>query len=261
MAEQDELLQEVLDHPDDDEPRLAYAGWCEHQTDEPTVARGEFIQAQITISHLGEGIDPFIQMLLREREQTLRKLHQLAWAAAVAPLVEDYVFDRGFVELVSLSARSFLDRSTQLFSLTPVRHLDLQGGREEAQEVFASPQLLKIRSLRMNAGNLDDASLKLLAASPNVAALRWLSLADNRIGLEGIEALAGSPYLKELVYVNLSGNPVDPTERYAQDNGNIVDQWLPESGQMLEARFGYLRWLHIEARTIDATPNRFRTGL
>jgi uncharacterized protein (TIGR02996 family) len=261
MAEQDELLQAVLDNPDDDAPRLAYADWCERQNDEPTRARAEFIQAQILVNHLDEASDPFVPALLREQEQTLRSIHQAAWAAAVAPLVDDYVFNRGFVELASLSARNFLDRSTQLFSLAPVRHLDLNGVREVAQELFASPQLLKIRSLRMNACSLDDDNLKLLAASENASALRWLSLANNDIGLEGIAALAASPFLKELVYLNLSGNPVDPVERYAHDNGNIVDQWLPESGEMLEARFGYLRWLHIEARTIDATPNRFRIGL
>src|ERR1700704_6389023 len=99
MAEQDELLQAVLDNPDDDAPRLAYADWCERQSDEPTKARAEFIQAQMLADHLDEGRDPFVPALLREQEQTLRSVHQAVWAEAIAPLVDDYAFNRGFVEL------------------------------------------------------------------------------------------------------------------------------------------------------------------
>ena len=42
MATESQLITEVLDNPDDDDPRLVYADWLDEQGD----PRGEFIRVQ-----------------------------------------------------------------------------------------------------------------------------------------------------------------------------------------------------------------------
>ena len=44
MTDEAARLKAVLDAPDDDAPRLAYARWSEEQGDEVSVARAELIQ-------------------------------------------------------------------------------------------------------------------------------------------------------------------------------------------------------------------------
>jgi len=258
MAEQDELLQAVLDQPDDDAPRLAYADWCQQQSDEPTKARAEFIRTQIrlfrqinSLSH-GEWFD------LSQREQDLRKTYHDVWASTLGLMVYDYTFNRGFVEYISLSARGFLDHAQQLFSLAPILHLKLTELYGVLDELFTSPHLLRIRSLNLERCALVDQDIPKIADSPVLESLRWLSLAENGLTLNGAEALARSHLSKRLVYVSFYGNPVDPGGRYAADNEFILDSWLPEEGKLLESRYGFLPWLHRDAETIfDVIPNRF----
>src|SRR5262245_2269860 len=108
MAEQDELLQAVLDQPDDDAPRLAYADWCAQQSDEPTRTRAEFIRAQIRLTRQINNLTYEEWFDLSQREEKLRKTYRAVWASTLGLLVNDYTFNRGFVEYVSMSARGFL---------------------------------------------------------------------------------------------------------------------------------------------------------
>lgn len=45
-TDRDALLRAVLDHPDDDLPRLAFADWCEENGDD---ARAEFVRVQVAL--------------------------------------------------------------------------------------------------------------------------------------------------------------------------------------------------------------------
>jgi uncharacterized protein (TIGR02996 family) len=261
MAEQDEVLQSVLDKPDDDAPRLAYADWCDLQTDEPTSARGKFIRIQIGSAHFGQNVEPLIKFMLQSQEETLLRDYRQVWAAPIAPLVDDYVFDRGFVALITISARTFLESADQLFALAPIQHLNLTSMNEVADELFQSPYLSRIRSLQMDRCDLTDRQIQSFAASPNVTGLRWLSAGDNHIGMEGADAVAASSFLTGLAYARFSGNLIDLEEQYSQDNGNIVDRWLPDAAVLLERNHGYRPWLHRNSATVDAMPDRFRMEL
>lgn len=250
MTEQ-EALARVLRDPEQDEPRWQYASLMDSAGD----ARGEFIRLQIAEA-LAE--NQSARTIYGLRANLLRQSRGGEWAAGVAPLVADYQFQRGFVAAVKMPARAFLERAPTLFSRAPIRHLDLSDVRECAEELFASPHLLHIRSLSMNQCQLDDGDVMRFANSPYVRELRWLSLALNRIGLQGAEWLAMSPNLPKLLYVNFRGNEVDPGQQFTHDQGYVVDSWLPEEGRELEARFGPLRWLHCEARTLnEVPPDRF----
>lgn len=76
-------LQAVLDAPEDDAPRLAYAEWCDRQRD----ARGEFIRFQI---EQAEGKRPILDLWPGADFPKLR-----AWAEPVWPLVTKFTFRRG----------------------------------------------------------------------------------------------------------------------------------------------------------------------
>lgn len=258
MAEQDELLQAVLENPDDDAPRLAYAAWCEQQSDEPTRVRGEFIRTQIRlVGQTNLSYEDWFD--LSNREEQLRKAYRTAWAGALVTLVNEFTFNRGFVEYISLSGRGFLDNAQQLYAVAPILHLKLSYVVGVFDELFASSHLRRIRSLDLERCGLTDQHIKRLAESPVLEHLRWLSLAENNLNIAGAEALAGSPLSKQLVYVNFYGNPVDPGGLYALDNEFIMDSWLPEEGKILESRHGFLPWLHRDAATIyEVVPNRFQ---
>lgn len=255
MPDHSELLSAVLADPDDDAPRLAYAAWCGEQTDPALAARARFIEAEIAASHL----DADEAFVLRCDAKDLLAAYGDVWTVPVTRHASRPVFDRGFVELVTLSATDFLARAEILLARAPIRHLDLTEVVDVAEELFSSPHLARIRSLRLDRAGLRDEHVAILARSPFLEELRWLSIGENRVTMEGAGALAASDRLPRLAYVRFFGNPVDPGERQAHDQGVVVDAWLPPEGEALEARFGPIRWLHTDAQTLmEVVPDRFR---
>jgi hypothetical protein len=258
------LLEKILNDPDCDRLREKYAADCLPPQD----PRADLIDVQLRLARPEEGRSGTDAYLLSVREGELLRQYRDVWGEPVAGLVADYEFHRGFVELVRLPAGQFLERAEKLFSSAPILHLDLTAVGDAAGELFRSPYLSRIRSLSMNRCGLGDREIKILAQSPRLQNLQWLSLAYNRITREGIEALArassrrrgapGSLPLGSLVYVNLYGNPTDPTERYADDQGIVTDTWLPPEGVELEKKYGALPWLHRDGEGAHRRfPDRF----
>jgi len=259
MLENDALLKAVLEKPDDDAPRLAYADWCLKQTDEVTRARGEFIRTQITMAGLPVAGQTEQRSNLEFREEKLLRMHGRAWAGEPGTLADKVTFYRGFVELAELPARRFLEAAARLLALAPIRHLNLTGAAAVARDLFSSPYLAKIRSLSLDGCGWQDGDMHWLVESAGLPALRWLSLVNNRLGFEGARTLAASKLSKQLVHVNFEGNPVNPGRRYSTDNGNMVADWLPEEGQWLEKWHGRQTWLHAaEGSDWIPVPDRFR---
>jgi len=244
------LLEKILGDPDCARLRGAYAADCLSPQD----PRAEFIDVQLRLAQPEQGSSGTDAYLLSVRERDLLRQYREIWGEPIASLVEDYEFHRGFVELVRLPARQFLEQAPKLFSSAPILHLDLTAVGDAAEDLFRSSHLSRIRSLSMNRCGLGDREIQALAQSSHLQNLQWLSLAYNRITRKGIAALAkasasrrGGPRpspLGSLLYANLYGNPVDPTECYAEDQGIVTDTWLPPEGVALEEKYGYLPWLH-----------------
>lgn len=258
MPENEPLLKAVLDSPDDDAPRLRYAEWCEQQPDLATKDRARFIRAQIALSKLAV---PDQTYELRSTSEKLNRVHAAVWALPLVALVDRYQFDRGFVELVGLSAKHFLENAPQLFKRAPIRHLVLSAVLPSFPDLLRSEHLKGLRSLQLDRCELGDNEIAALANCENASELRWLSVTYNQIGENGVAALARSRCLKKLCYVCLAGNPIEPNEQYSYDNGFVVESSLPPDGVRLEARLGHLRWLHHAAITLeDSIPSRFRVA-
>lgn len=246
-----EALRAVLEHPDDDAPRLAYAALMDQTGD----ARGRFIRLQLRAAHATVEME---KSILNGRAERLLLDHRKRWSQPVKGISGDYRFYRGFIAYVALPARSFLDNAERLLAATPIQHISFQDAKPYLVDLLASGQLRGLRSLSFDRAGLDDEDVKRIATSADLAQLRWLSLGDNELTLPGIEELAKSSTLPKLRYVNFEGNPVDPGEQFVDDQGIIVETWMPSSGEWLEEEYGPLPWLHVNAATTnDLPPDRF----
>src|SRR5262245_14766845 len=94
------LLWEIIEHPDDDDPRLIYADWLEERGS----PRAEFIRLQCDRAKLEQ---PASRELLR-REQSLLAAHRWDWLSSLGLSLMWYAFRRGFVEDAMVSAEEFI---------------------------------------------------------------------------------------------------------------------------------------------------------
>lgn len=245
MIEQPELLRAVVENPDLDAPRLAYADWCATIDEDDMRARAEFIRGQIDllltspeILHSGGA------HRLQRRVAELARTWQRVWSEPLLPDVASCAFQRGFIGHVKMSAVQFLENAERVFALSPIQHLDLTGVRERRDDVLASPFLGRLKSLSLDGCGLGAEDVQVIGSTPALLGLRWLSLRNNRLNLDGARAIAASPILKGLRVIQMTGNPVDPTEQLGIESGEVVHANLPESGEILEREFGPLPWLH-----------------
>src|SRR5437660_1562327 len=142
MSDDRAMLQPVLDAPDDDAPRLAYAAWSEAQGEEVAAARGELIRAQIELERMEHKNAPAGELFrIRDRIDELITRHGREWAQPLRDWVESFEFRRGFVGWVKLSATRFLEYGQRIFALVPVQHVDLTAVRDVDERLFESPLL------------------------------------------------------------------------------------------------------------------------
>jgi uncharacterized protein (TIGR02996 family) len=124
---EDAFLQDILENPDDDTPRLIYADWLTDRGD----PRGEFIQVQCRIAQAGDpfrsgrlwGMPAAVLKAWRAREQELLASHGERWRQSLRSLATEIEFHRGFPERVTVPADEFLARGGELFRATPIREV------------------------------------------------------------------------------------------------------------------------------------------
>lgn len=210
MNDYDHLLRAVRAAPDDDHPRLIFADWFEQNGD---AERAEFVRVQCRLAAL-----PYVTnewRRLRDRERHLLGANRARWVAAF-PVLRDrgvtasdrWEFRRGFVECVTLSARSFLDRGEAVFRLAPVRRLRLVGVARHLPAVLRSSLLPRVQDLLLTDQRLTWANVRQLARAPVLGRLCGLFLGGGGIGDEGAVELFSSPHLGNLREVNLAWSPV-----------------------------------------------------
>jgi len=248
------LQRRILEHPDDDSPRVELAELLDAEGD----PRGELIRAQLQIrDHRRKGGDDGIGAL-DAREKELLAAYGKSWAGPIASMVDRYRFRRGFVEEITCSAERFSADCRKMLSLAPIRHLNLTGVVGHL-EVFSSPCLQQIVSLAVSKSKIGDAGAKAIAASTHLSKLRWLGLSFCDIGDGGLEALARSTHLPNLHYLGFNQNrAADPTPRAAGTDfhGTVVDAEHPAAGRELIKRVGRKPWLTIDPLQFRVWPPR-----
>jgi uncharacterized protein (TIGR02996 family) len=221
------FLQAILDHPQADRPRSDYARWLDERCD----PLGEFIRVQCRLASAGNDGPCLFELETREQEL----LHEFGerWAGPVASAVSLYVFRRGFVEEVAVTAAEFLAHADALFGLAPIQvihfsdagdqvaalahsaHLgraqfldfsDNRLGDSGVRVLIRSRHLGEVRGLNLTAVGMGDAGAQALAGALGFHGLRELYLDGNRIGNAGAQALAASPQLRSLTGLFLANN-------------------------------------------------------
>jgi uncharacterized protein (TIGR02996 family) len=253
MQQHEAFLQAILEEPDADAPRLIFADWLDDQGESD---RAEFIRTQCLLADL-PAHDPRQAELERQTTLLLAE-HEQRWTRELRGRVAYWAFHRGFVEEVGARTAGFVEHSSVLFQLAPLRevhlwahtpiplladcpylgrlrHLDLSGSplREgDVRALVESPHLAGLHGLNLSSTNLGDTAARLLARSPHLAELRELYLFGNPIGDEGAWALAVSPHLCRLKVLYLDFNPGMGSSR-----GGLLQRFGP-AGHFLPGREG-----------------------
>jgi uncharacterized protein (TIGR02996 family) len=222
------FLRDIIEHPDDDTPRLVYADWLD---DHGQPARAALIRIQCELAKLPDS-DPRRHSLEAQEEKLLDKYREKR-SGDIPDFVERCEFRRGFVGFIMAPAAKFLKdpqgwdrlplvREAWFHGVTPrlapammaspflaqLTSLDLSGigyGDARAEAVAASPQVRGLTALCLVRTHMTDAGMKALASSRHLGGLRALDVGVNRIGDEGLEALGKSRPLRQLVSLNISG--------------------------------------------------------
>jgi uncharacterized protein (TIGR02996 family) len=207
MSAGNEFLAHILAHPDDLTPRLVYADWLDEHGE---TERAEFIRVQIELSQAEEFSPRWRE--LDGRQEWFIKNRKKQWLAPLKGLTLYARFFRGFVEDVTVFARSWLQRGDRLFQLTPIRTirctLSHSDNHVPLAEVLASFLTARLSGLDLsNNLSVGDDRARDLAQSPNLAGLTTLDLERSRISVAGARLLANAEHLMRLTSLNLTGAP------------------------------------------------------
>ena len=191
MSEEKALLRAIVEDPDDDTVRLAYADWLEEQGGDERLARAEFIRVQMSLSRMADD-DP-ARTALVVREARLLNTHRESWQAPVKGLAREFVFRRGFVDEVSLPQAMLVGHGNMLLDRAPVTLARVIGdGTDNPRDLARWPGLRRVRGLDLSMMNVDQPGVRDVFQSPAVGGLRRLDLGQIPFGL-----LEGGKWLRE----------------------------------------------------------------
>jgi uncharacterized protein (TIGR02996 family) len=207
MTEEEAFIQAIADNPADDTPRLIFADWLEERGD----PRAEFIRVQCALHQLPSDDSQRAELAHRQRE--LRRRHEAVWTAPLRGWVDEWEFERGLIERVTLTPFNFTLWADVLFRLAPVRDIHFYRRNhvtlKEIEALADSPYLGRLSVLKLNTdrGIRDDA-VRVLAATPSLTNLSSLDLSENWIEDPGAALLAESPHLERLDSLKLGRNRI-----------------------------------------------------
>jgi uncharacterized protein (TIGR02996 family) len=192
----DAFLQDILENPEDDAPRLIFADWLDEFGDEPDRARAELIRIQCRQDQEGPSRE------LKARVKQLRGAYIGRWLGSLTGVGLSVEFRRGMVR-VGLSATKFLHPHVQRIALewfprAGAHELHLCGDLPDPSAVTASPVLAKVHTLHWSAWGLRDEAVRLLVDSPHLGTLKFLQFKGPLLGDIGVGYLAASPHLQQL---------------------------------------------------------------
>lgn len=255
------LLQDIQESPGDDAPRAAYADLLQDRGD----PRGEFIAIQLKRSQLPATHEQ--QTVLAAEEANLLQRHGAEWMgpalqecgamARVAHLLDKTqyaLFERGFIEHVSLSVRNYLRHAAALAQqhdvLKKVRLLNVNRSRRWYEHFAKCEAIKSLEQIDLQGHNLHSNVLGTLF--PNVPhALRRLILTNN--SLFGYLSLRT---LQRLEHLDLCLNAYG-----RQHDEDIVDNVAAMTHHLPELRRLDLRYNDLPDTTISAIQEESRRGV
>ena len=209
---EDALLAEIIEHSDDDGPRLVYADKLVEAGD----PRGEFIQIQCAIAAGNRDVS-----LLR-REQALLARYGARWIKELKPGVVSGTFCRGFLQDLHVKPRKFFRHANSILTRTPVTGLCVFGlAQKRVASLVDLPQLSSLRRLMVAECRIGANGLSTMLASPVLAGVTDLSLRD--INLDTLEPLHHWHKLTGLKRLSIAQNPLPtPTLLFLARGGRAI---------------------------------------
>lgn len=228
MAIDPKLLQQILDHPRDDDPRLVLADSLQSKND----PRGELIIAQCRLAERGTPREE--RATLKMETARLLQAHGDKWMAVVKG-VGNAKMARGFIDSIVANAKKLADKCSEIFEREPVTRLTItEANSKNLSPLAAGGAFARVLRLTIR-GNIGAGGARVLAGALGkrkiaepleylnvggtgldadaIAALvdvlggcRSLCLTGNGIGDEGVTAIAKAKSLSNLETLYLSAN-------------------------------------------------------
>lgn len=209
-----EFLAAIIENPEDDGPRIAYANWLKKQGD----PRGEFIHLGCKMAKKKERTPPHNRLRIRIEE--LLKEYGKEWKGPFEKLGIECDFRRGFIESPDIAVNQFLQKGEKLMEHEPftsvrLTRFDPRTRRDQFKSLAACPLLARLWELKLFGNQIDDREIAILAKSPYLANLQRLSMDRNQLGQKGVQAIANSPHLANLRGLSLRENYIDAADASA----------------------------------------------
>jgi uncharacterized protein (TIGR02996 family) len=234
------FLQAIIDSPEDDGPRLAYAGWLDRRGD----PRGEFIRAQCELAkRLQADVaqmekDYPQRKALKGRAEQLLGAHGQEWNRPMRQSeCEQWEYRRGFVDTIVIPGVAFLQFAAVLFQTGPVQRIRLTRAVPDVPALASVELLTRLSELSLHGCGIGNAGARALAASAYLRNLTVLDVSYNDIGDSGAQALASSPNLGRLIALHLNRPTLifDPTRQdIVQDVGACALASSPHLARLTE---------------------------
>lgn len=202
MSDEAALLRAVIEEPEDDLPRLAYADWLDEHGQ---ARRAEFIRLQCRLAAMDE-LDPQWPDL-HDREWELLAVYQKRWwPPAAGPVFTDDGSDfvRGFLGRGSYSAGYLLEKGEAIYREMPLEHLRIHELQGRLVEIAGRPWLAGVTSLDLSGETITGDELRALTASPHLGRLRRLQLYEVTLPAAAHELLSRWPVVRRLTHFALS---------------------------------------------------------
>jgi hypothetical protein len=229
------LFGEILDHPEDDAPRMKWAELVGAHDEARALLVKDQLKRRANARKIGiwTGESELTKHILSNHPDWADDVYRLGADAAA--------FCGGFVEDITIRAEVFLDNGAKVLRTAPIRRLRLTSVAPHLEALLASGLLDRLLWLDLSAQNLNDTHVEAIVRSRNLTRLRVLSLEKNGITSRGVRALWTS---KTLAFCGLDLNVCPELvswELTPQEMSHY--EWVPtEFAIALEAELGPRKW-------------------
>lgn len=189
----EQFIQHIIEHPDDDAPRLVYADWLEDRGDSD---RAEFIRVECEFARLDH--DSPRRIDLKARRLQLWQQYRIEWLGPLDGLVENSFSERGLINGISIALPTLLENAETIFRAAPIEKVSLSQAPGQIELWARCPYLARIKELVFRGDmmqtegrpefppGIGDTGLAALVSSPFVQNLRRLSVGNQELSWAGM---------------------------------------------------------------------------
>jgi uncharacterized protein (TIGR02996 family) len=244
----------ILERPDDEGLRLAYAQWLEQRGN----PRGEFIRIQCQLSHLSNS--SLDREQLQSRAAELLGEYELDWCDPLSRMATRWEWERGFVSRIEMKVKQF-KHLRELSQLFPLQHLTLVGpftyGKPRMSSIAQCAALSRLRSFELCDGYYAVGAQEIdeLMQSPYISNLHQLGLFSHTFGVAGTKILAATVQLQNIQSLGISCYGCNESDFLGSEGLRII----LESRQLAAVTFLSLRRCRLDDSSCEMLAGLART--